>query len=142
MTKKKYFCDFDFFTIFFSIFTLFLKKLFSSSSPPGLFATETAQNNPKIPLLHPARQIDFSKKRVFGGETGQDPNQSKDLEIRIRMPRGTPKTTIQCMNPPTGIPNFGWRAAALPPRAPLPLLCRVSQDGNSVSCPRPCGFCA
>ena len=49
---------------------------------------------------------DFSKKRVFRGEKGHGPGQSKDLETRIKTP------TIQCKNPPTGIPNFEWRAAA------------------------------
>jgi len=28
------------------------------------------------------------------------------------MSLGTPQNTIQCKNPPTGILNFGWRAAA------------------------------
>jgi len=53
----------------------------------------------------------FFKKRVFTGEKGHDPEQSKDLETRINTPRGTPKNTIQCKNSLTGIPNFEWRAA-------------------------------
>jgi len=52
------------------------------------------------------------KKRVFCGEKGQDPEHNTDLETRIKMPRGTPKTTIQCKNPPTRIPKFEWRTAA------------------------------
>jgi len=50
----------------------------------------------------------FQKESVFCGAKGQDPEQSKDLETRIKMPRGTPKNKIQCKNLPTGI----WRAAA------------------------------
>ena len=58
------------------------------------------------------RYADFAKKRVFWGEKGYDPEQSKDLETKIKTSRRTPKNTIQCQNPPTEIPNFGWRAAA------------------------------
>ena len=54
----------------------------------------------------------FQKNRVFWGEKGQDPGQNKDLDTRTKMLRGTPKTTTQCENSPTGIPNFGWCAAA------------------------------
>jgi len=48
-----------------------------------------------------------TKKRVFWGENGQDPEPNKNLESRIKMPRGTLKNTIQCKNPPTEISNFG-----------------------------------
>ena len=63
------------------------------------------------------RSGDFSKKCVFGGEQGQDPEQSTDLETRMKMPRGAPKTIIQSKYPSPGIPNFGWRAAAPRPIA-------------------------
>jgi len=46
---------------------------------------------------------DFSKKRVFRGEKGHGPGQSKDLETRIKTP------TIQCKNLLTGILNFEWK---------------------------------
>ena len=70
---------------------------------------------------------DFSNKRVFWGEKGHDPEQSKDLETRIQTPCGSPKNTKQCKIPLTGIPNFEWRAAVLeltplPPRAHARLL--------------------
>jgi len=58
------------------------------------------------------RSADFSETRVFWGEKGQDPEQSKHLETTIKIHRGTPKNTMQCKNAPAGIPNFGWRAAA------------------------------
>jgi len=54
----------------------------------------------------------FQRKCVLGGVGCHDPEQSKDLETRIKTPRGTPKNTIQCQNPPTGIPNFEWHVAA------------------------------
>jgi len=34
---------------------------------------------------------DFWKKPVFWGAKGLDPEQTKDLETRIEIPRGTPK---------------------------------------------------
>jgi len=45
------------------------------------------------------RSADLSKKHVFCGEKGQDPEQNTDLETKIKMPRGTPKATIQSKNP-------------------------------------------
>jgi len=58
------------------------------------------------------RSADFPGKRVSWGEKGQDQEQNKDLETRIKTSRGAPKNTIQCKNHPAGFPNFGWRAAA------------------------------
>jgi len=58
------------------------------------------------------RSADFCEKRVFWGKKGQNPTQPKNLEMRIETSRGTPKTSTQCKNPPTGIPNFEWRVAA------------------------------
>jgi len=49
---------------------------------------------------------------AFSGEKGHDLAQNKNLETRIKTPRGTPKNRIQCRNPPAGAPNFKWRAAA------------------------------
>jgi len=48
---------------------------------------------------HVRRSADFSKKRVFGGEKGQDPKQNKHLETRHETSRCAPKNTIQCKNP-------------------------------------------
>ena len=42
----------------------------------------------------------FFKKKKNCSEEGQDPELSKDLEMRMKTPRGTPKNTIQCKNPP------------------------------------------
>jgi len=52
------------------------------------------------------------KNRVFWGGKGQDPEQSKDLETRIKKPCGTPKYPILCENPLAEFPNFGWRVVA------------------------------
>jgi len=72
----------------------------------------------------------FQKKRVFWGEQGQDSEQSKDLETRIKMSRGIPKNTIQCKSPLTGIPNFGWRAAAV----------GLKPLAQAAACPSPSSF--
>jgi len=81
------------------------------------------------------------KKRVFCGENRHDPEQSKGLEARIKTPRGTPKNTIQCKNPPTGIPNFERRAAAAAARlrlafAPATLLEHWLQVGSRFAASR------
>jgi len=90
---------------------------------------ESVQNTQKIPLLHITQWIkakkhefelirkmrwsaDFSRMIAFSGEKGHDLAQNKNLETRIKTPRGTPKNRIQCRNPPAGAPNFKWRAAA------------------------------
>jgi len=57
------------------------------------------------------------KECVFWGAKGHDPEQSKDLETRMKMPRGNPKNTSQCQNPPE-IPKFCCGAEAPCRRAP------------------------
>jgi len=37
------------------------------------------------------KEREWKKKYVFWGAKGQDPEQTKDLEMRKKMPRGTPK---------------------------------------------------
>jgi len=51
----------------------------------------------------------FQTKHVFWEGTAHDPEQSKDLETRIKTPRVTLKNTTHCNNALTEIPNFDWR---------------------------------
>ena len=90
--------------------------------------------------FHCVDQPVFQKKH-FLGEKEHDPEQSKGLEARIKTPRGTPKNTIQCKNPPTGIPNFERRAAAAAARlrsafAPATLLEHWLQVGSRFAASR------
>ena len=94
------FCDFDIqvlgeFLVFPPIFTdLFCEKLFLRRS----LAFSHAQNTSKHPqnaLCTPctpdrrtnSEKMRFLKKNIFGGEKGQNPQQSKDVKTRIQTSR-------------------------------------------------------
>ena len=80
---------------------------------PCFYEIKIVPNTPKISLGDPARRTtDFWKKRVFWGGKGHDPEQNENLEKRNKTPREIPENKTQCKNPPAGIPDFGWRAAA------------------------------
>jgi len=62
---------------------------------------------------------------VFWGEKEQDQNKARTWKRALKCPVDSPKIN-QCKKPPTGIPNFEWRAAAA--YSPLPLRARQWSD--------------
>ena len=91
-SKVWIFSDFEYFlkTFFFHhpsffgniLFCIFIHSFFSRPNQcitPRKHTSYITKNDGKI----------LKKKRIFGGEKGHYPEQSKDLETRIKRPRGT-----------------------------------------------------